>query len=448
MNTSLWRQIEKPRHYPALKSHITADAVVVGGGMAGILCARLLRDAGRRAVLLEAAEIGSGVTGNTTAKITAQHGLCYTRLRGDYGDERVINYARAHFDAIERYAALAKHIACDFERADATVYARDDDGAGKVTEEYDTLTELGLGAGLYGAAELPFPVTAAVTLKNQAKFHPLKFLYGVSEDLEIFEHSRVLEADGNRLVTENGSVEAEKILFCTHYPFINVPGWFFARMYQSRSYVLALEDAWRLDGMYIDCSARGFSLRSHGKLLLFGGEGHHCGETDGGHYEKLENAARELFPRARIACRWSAQDCVTLDNVPYIGRYADARPNWLVATGFAKWGMTGAMVGATILSALAQDRENPYGDVFDPGRFNLGASAGNMGQEVKGMAEGFVVNKAAGRPVCTHLGCSLRKNPDEDSWDCPCHGSRFDRHGAVLDGPAQAPIRDFGNTGV
>ncbi len=442
MHQSLWQAYEKRTAYPALEQPVAADIAVIGGGIAGVLCARLLSDAGAQVVLLEAGAIGGGVTGNTTAKVTAQHGLIYSRLIAQFGEEKARMYARANSEAIEEYVRMARHIDCDFARADAYVYALDDKTAEKVFEEREAAQGLGFEASIAQDTELPFPVKAALRYARQARLHPLKFLYGAADGLVIYEHSRVKKIEGTSLFTANGRVDAKKIVVCTHFPFVDSPGWYFARMHQSRSYVLALKNAPRFSGMYIDAEDTGLSFRPQHDLLLLGGGSHNCGEGRGENYADLCDAAHALYPKAEIALRWSAQDCVALDGLAYIGPYAKDAPDWFVATGFAKWGMTSAMAAAMILRDLIQGRANENAAVFDPARFEWAPSLANIAQEMRGLAEGYVSNKAAGRPVCTHLGCSLSYNIDEDSWDCPCHGSRFAGDGALLSGPAQRPLKE------
>jgi Rieske Fe-S protein len=298
----------------------------------------------------------------------------------------------------------------------------------------------------------------------------------MAEPLTIFEKTRVQDVKEHELITECGSVTAEKIVFACHYPFVNFPGLYFARMHQERSYVLALENAKQIEGMWIGSGEHVYSLRRTGGLLLLGGGGHRCGEnSEGGKYDELRRRAKLWFPDSRGVAHWSAQDCMTADGVPYIGRYAERHPNWYVATGFQKWGMTSAMVSAMLLRDLICGVKNPYADVFDPGRFDAAALAGiaaESGQAVKGLAkELFQIpsEKAAAIPRghggivflhgeklgvykdedgrlypvdvrCPHLGCQLEWNPDERSWDCPCHGSRFDRFGKLISGPAQEDL--------
>lgn len=472
---SIWSQSCSIPERERLNGDMETEIVVIGGGMAGILTAALLEKEGRRVTVLEAKRIGGGQTRNTTAKITSQHGMIYRSLAETLGEIRARQYAMANQTAVSEYWRLIEEegIPCDFEDRDAYVYGND---VQNLRAEAETAVRLGLPAEFSTELSIPLPAAGAVRFRRQGQFHPLKFLKAISEPLTIFEQTPVQTVEGTALVTERGIVRAEKVIFTTHYPIINFPGMYFARMHQERSYVLALENAGQVDGMYIGAEAGGYSFRNYGELLLFGGEGHRTGENSrGGRYDALRRKARELFPDSREVACWSAQDCVTPDSVPYIGQYASNRPDWYVATGFQKWGMTSSMAAAMILRDAICGRENPWAEVFDPGRFDgetfLGV-AGETGQAVKGLARNlFKIPDETAKKLplgqggvvflegektgvykeedgtihavdirCPHLGCQLEWNPDEKSWDCPCHGSRFDYKGNWLCGPAQEDI--------
>ncbi len=471
---SIWSQTCQIEARKALSGDLETEVAVIGAGMAGVLIASALQEAGKQVVVLEAERIAGGQTWNTTAKLTSQHGMIYRKLWKTLGEAQARQYAMANEAALAEFRRVIarREIDCDLQTQDAFVYG---DDAEELRDEAECASALGLPASFAEQTALPFPAAGAVRFARQAQFHPLKFLKAMAEPLSILEHTRVQEAEEHRLVTEHGTVTAEKIVFACHYPFVNFPGLYFARMHQERSYVLALEHAPAMDGMWIfaDGAAKAYSFRTWRRLLLLGGGGHRCGENSaGGRYDALRRQARAWFPQSREAAHWSAQDCVTPDGVPYIGRYAASRPDWYVATGFQKWGMTGSMVSAMLLRDLICGRENPCAQVFDPGRFDgetLPGVLAESGQAVKGLAKRVfqIPAETAGQlapghggvvflegeklgvykdedgtlyPVelqCPHLGCQLEWNPDEKSWDCPCHGSRFDRFGTLISGPAQ-----------
>lgn len=467
---SIWMEPGR-RARPPLSGGLTADVAVIGGGMAGVLTAYLLRRRGVNAVVLEAGALGSGQTGRSTAKVTAQHGLIYHKLERQRGPAAAGQYANAQQRAVEQYRRLIQeeNIACDWVERPAVLYSTQ--GREELERECAAARRAGLPMELRGGTALPFPVAAALECPGQAMFHPMRFLRAVAARVPCYEQTRVLRVDGGRVETGRGTVQAEKVVFAGHFPFVDAPGFYFARMHQQRSYVLALQNAPQLPAMYLGVEGDGLSLRNQGELLLLGGAGHRTGEQGGGgQYEGLRRAAARLFPGSREVARWSAQDCITLDGVPYIGRFAANRPHWYVATGFMKWGMTNSMAAAQLLTALIAGESAPEEALFSPQRSALRTPGplldqgwqsakgwgrrlerpGRRAEDLKPGEGGVVLRHGAAMGAfkdeqgrifwmdlkCPHMGCRLEWNPEERTWDCPCHGSRFDYQGNLLDDPA------------
>lgn len=425
--TSLWTRTAQLPEFPPLKGDAKTEVLVIGGGIAGILCAWSLKQAGVDSILVESGRICGGVTKNTTAKLTAQHGLLYGRLVREFDLDTAQRYLQANLEALERYRALCRSIDCDFQEKDAFVYSLRD--RSKLEEELDALRKLGYPAEFSSTIPLPFPVAGAVKFPKQGQFHPLKFLGAVADGLPIYEHTKVLELTPEGVVTDRGIIFARKIIVATHFPFLNKHGSYFLKQYQHRSYVLALENAPDVGGMYVDEDEKGLSFRNQNGLLLLGGGSHRTGKQ-GGNWQELSEFAQKYFPGANEVARWATQDCMTLDGVPYIGQYSKHTPNLYVATGFQKWGMTTSMVAAKLLTDLICGKKNPYAEVFSPSRSML------RPQLAANAASAALNLLTPTRPRCPHLGCALKYNPQERSWDCPCHGSRFSEMGELLDNPA------------
>lgn len=530
------------------------EVAVIGGGLTGILTAYFLRKAGKQVMLFEADRIGSGQSGRTTAKITSQHGLFYGKYWERLGEARLLQYAQANEEAIREYRRLVWELSdsmeagafCDWLDCDSYLYAQDPREISALKKEAECAAKLGIRAGFVEKCDLSFPIAGAVRFRGQACFHPLKFLSALLPGLEAYEKSRVEDVEesdsGTSILRINGhTVEAEQVVFACHYPFPYRPGYYFLRLHQERSYVLAVETKIDLKDLYYPAEGTGLSVRpillpggarlavsagrsggrqrytgggsgddffadamtdtdlghglGHG--LLLGGMGHRTGERAAGSYENLYLLAKQFDPNCRVLCRYSAQDAVSLDELPYIGYFSSVRKNWYVATGFKKWGMTHAMIAARrITSLIAGESKADEESVFRPGRFLLSASAESMLTEglqvAKGLsgvteraqaertqAERTQAEQARAEQVqadtgerqqteqqqaaeqsdagerqqateqpavgehhrCTHLGCRLTWNPEENSWDCPCHGSRFAENGQVLDGPATRPLK-------
>jgi glycine/D-amino acid oxidase-like deaminating enzyme len=435
---SVWTDKLRPTAGPTLEQNRKCDVAVIGGGLAGILTARFLQDAGVDVLVLEKDTIGAGESGRTTAKITAQHGLIYHTLTQSRGPAVARQYAKAHLDAIDQYETIIRTLPtdCGFQRCPAYLYTG---GTGhRLQLEFLAAKQAGIPCALTRKTELPVPVTAALRFDNQARFQPLEFLHAMARGLQIYEHSPVNHVrrgnGGTLLETPGGTVFARSVVFAAHYPLVNVPGWYFTRIHQERSYVIALENAFLPDGMYLGIDPDGLSFRTAGNDLLLGGGGHRTGENPNHPYETLEAQAKTLWPRCRVVRRWSAQDCMTIDSVPYIGPYAPSAPDWFVATGFQKWGMTTSMVAARLITDLILGDTNPNAAVFDPAR-SVKGSVGNLMREMGHAAKGLTKGLLQGRR-CSHMGCRLEWNPAEGTWDCPCHGSRFAPDGSILNNPA------------
>lgn len=387
---SIWTNNTGKKDFEVLSGNQKTDTVVIGGGMAGVLTAYYLQQVGVPVIVLEANRVGSGQTRKTTAKITSQHNLIYEKLLRVFGKEKAIHYARANEKAIDAYEQLIEKekIDCGFVRCSSFLFSRT--GEELLRAEEKAAEQLHLPVRYTQKTELPFSVAGALEFQNQAKFHPLHFLYHLADQLTVYEKTKVLRVDGN-----------------------------------------------------------GLSFRSQGDILLFGGGSHRTGKNKkGGKYEMFREKAEEFWPGCRETACWSAQDAMTLDGVPYIGKFSGKKENWYVATGFGKWGMTSSMVSARLLTAEIIGHPFPEADIFSPQRKITGEAikglANHSIQMVMGMGKRLIPfpkrKNSKGEkviPVCPHMGCRLIWNPEEQTYECPCHGSRFDKEGHLLDDPAQ-----------
>lgn len=496
---SYWRKFDDVPDYPQLQKNESTEVGVVGGGIAGIISAYLLAKAGKKVTLIDAGKLIDGVTGYTTAKISAQHGLFYfplIKMSGEVGAKR---YYDANMEGLEWIKNTAEELGidCDFEHQDAFVYANTAVGAKLVEQEAEAYDQLGIPGGLAkDEVELPFEVKEAVVMRNQAQFHPVKFLAGLVKEFErlggtVYEKTRaqkILSKKNPVIQTENMShLSCEQVIVATHYPFNDADGMYFARMSVERSYVVAAKVKNTVPKhMYISTDMPMRSLRyakndEGEQLLLIGGEGHGSGKHSGDtmeNYEKLAEWGDEHFGVEEVPYRWSAQDMTTLDKIPYIGTSTVGYENILVATGFHKWGMAHGAVAGLLLSDQILGNENRYASLYAPTRTKMKAvdvasfvkdNASVAKELVKGKlkkpmktpdalekGEGASVKTAKGAAggfrdeygqlhlvdtTCTHMGCETKWNSAESSWDCPCHGSRFSYTGEVLEGPAVKPLK-------
>ena len=452
---SLWKQTVELPERESLKGDLQVKNLVIGAGMAGILTAYLLQKQGQQVVVVEAKRIAGGQTGNTTAKITGQHGLIYDKLMHKISLREAREYMQANQDAMDMYERIAEEegISCHLEHMPSFLYTTREDREWELRREAEAAKELGIDARFVKGSrvtELPFEVKAAVRFAGQMQFHPLEFIRPLAQKLTIYENTKVLEVKEHTAITNCGTITAENIIFATHYPFVNAPGFYFLRQHQERSYVLALRQPQTgsgggekksppENGMYLSIDENGLSLRSFEDMLLLGGGSHRTGKcVEGKGYAFLRKEAEKYFPRYTGVAAWAAQDCMPHDEIPFIGRYSLFRPYWYVASGFKKWGMTSSMVAAIIISHEIGTGESLYGKVFSPWRFHVQTAWKNLltdiGESVKGLWKGYF---GEDEHQCPHLGCELEWNEQEGSWDCPCHGSRFGREGELFDNPAQ-----------
>jgi glycine/D-amino acid oxidase-like deaminating enzyme/nitrite reductase/ring-hydroxylating ferredoxin subunit len=486
-NPSLWiATSSEARTRPQWPSdHV--DVAVVGAGIAGLTTARLLAAEGASVVVVDAGEVAAGATGYTTAKVTALQRTTLSEIVARHGAERAAAYADANRAAVERVAELATAdaIDCELERAPACTFTVAADAVGEIEAEHAAALGAGLPTRLDADTELPLDVAAAVWLDDQVQFHPRRYCLGLVDAIvqsggAVLEHTRALGVErrtgGCMVTTASGTIDAGHVVVASHLPFLDRGG-FFARAHPYRSYALAVRlEGERIGGMYISAESPTRSIRSTpGGWTILGGEGHKVGHDPDTRerYGALDGWARHHFPVAEVGYRWSAQDYESVDGLPYVGRLTPGRGRIWVATAFRKWGMSNGTAAAMILSDLISGRDNPWAETFDATRLAPGASLKSLVTENLEVGKRFVIDRVKTRhpqpveelatgegaiaeldgepvaayrdedgtlhtvaPNCTHLGCRVAFNTAERSWDCPCHGSRFDVDGHVLEGPA------------
>src|SRR4051812_20953620 len=491
-NTSLWVDSAPRTSYPALTPGLHVDVAVLGGGIAGLTTALLLKRDGARVAVVEAGRVGAGVTAYTTAKVTSLHGIQYQSVASSFGDDGASAYAEANEKGLAQVAAFVDDlkIDCDFRRKPAFTYAEEDSDRDTIEKEVDAAQRAGLDAHFTTETDLPWPVAAAIRVDDQAEFHPRRYLIALAKAVagrgsHVFERSRAIAVAGGRervrVSTTRGELTADQVVVATHFPFLDRGG-YFARMHPERSYGLGLylkRGAKPPQGMYLSTESPAHTVRSHptpgGEMVIAGGESHKTGQ--GGdtaeRVARLERWARERFDVRSIEYRWSTQDNMPVDGVPFIGRLAPFQKRLWVATGFMKWGLTNGTAAGMILTDLINERPNPWAELFDSTRFKPLASAkelvkenANVGVHFVGdhlsrpdvhsvgsiaPGEGGIVRRGASKvaayrdedgtlhgvsAVCAHLGCPVKFNQAERPCDCPCRGWRFDVSGRVLQGPA------------
>jgi glycine/D-amino acid oxidase-like deaminating enzyme/nitrite reductase/ring-hydroxylating ferredoxin subunit len=479
--------------FGALSGQVSADVAVIGGGITGATLALALQANGAQVVLVEARRVGSGVTGCTTAKVTALQGAILGEINARHGSAGVADYVEASMLAVEDVArrTRAHEIDCGLEFRPAVTYTTDRRQLKRLAREYELAQAAGLPVRWEDSdAGLPFEVAGAIWLEDQVGFQPVRYVRGLIDAFvraggRVFENTRIGSVHDGRpclLESANGRITADQVAVCTHFPTLD-RGLTFARMEAQRSYCVALgvEDGAAPRAMAMGLGKHDRSIQWYGDNLIVGGEGHPAGAKPSTaspeRYAALATYARENWPVGDVRARWSAQDPVPYDRLPMIGSLVPGSSRLYVATGWAKWGLTGGTFAARILTELMDGRSDEWNGRFSPTRLSLRSTPeiAKLGAnfnlhmvvdrvtpaevksaedvpagEARVLREGRFGKLGVYRDTdgeahavsmrCTHLGCLLRFNAAETSWDCPCHGSRFDVDGGVLEGPAVAPL--------
>lgn len=488
-HASFWIDSTPAPTYPSLENRVTVDVAIIGGGLVGLTAATLLKKAGKTVAIIESRQVAAGVSGHTTAKVTALHQLIYADLIKQIGEQKAKLYAESNQAAVEQVANFVadEQIDCDFSRQSSYTFAEPDNELELIKLEVEAAHKLGLPASFVAETSLPFAIAGAIKLDNQAQFHVRKYLLHLAKNITgdgsyLFENTRVQkvdEGDSCYVVTDLGVITARDVIVATNLPILNL-GLFFAKTYPERSYIVGakIEAAIAPEGMYIGSGENSHSIRTtpyeDGLLLLVGGEGHKVGTVTNTEecYQKLESYARDRFNIDTFAYRWSNQDMVSFDKLPFIGNLTPFNKHIYVATGFSLWGMSKGTMSAMILTDLILGKENPYADLYDSLRATPFVTVESVKQEAdvvtrwigdrfKGLLSHSFSEVAKGEgklltidnekvaafrdeegtvhavsATCSHLGCIVSWNNAEKSWDCACHGARYSCEGKVIQGPA------------
>jgi glycine/D-amino acid oxidase-like deaminating enzyme/nitrite reductase/ring-hydroxylating ferredoxin subunit len=475
--------------FPRLQGDVAVDVAIVGGGIVGVTAARLLKDRGATVAIVEARRVGRQVTGKSTAKMSSQHGILYQILERKFGEDKARLYAEAQESGIRKIVELAAQygIDADIEPQPAYVYTNDESHVEQIEKEVEVAKRLGLPASLTRDTGLPFDVLQAMRWENQAQFHPTKYVAGLAatipgEGSHVFEHSRAVDYEPTRVVTDTGTVTARHVVMATNLPLGQI-GMYYALAYPMAEPVIAAPIGRALEGMYKNAEQPGHSIRTHrgagGRIYaIVAGSHYKPGHTDDEqrHMADIERWLTEHFDAGPIEYRWVNEDYSAMDSAPFIGWSSHAHDGYLVATGFAAWGISNGTAAGMIIADLATGKENRWTEMFDAARVKPIAGAGEFIKENADVAAHLVSGYLSSKPksfdelapgqaailkidgdnvaafrdeegrvhavsaVCTHMGCPVGWNSTDRTWDCPCHGSRFELSGEVIHGPATAPL--------
>lgn len=481
MENSYWYE-KNVKHYLKLQSNIEVDVAIIGGGLSGLMCAYELIKRGKKVCILEGKEIGSGETSRSSAIITFAHDLIYDKLICKHGISKAKQYYEYSKKGIEIIEKIINDngIDCDYHKCDYFLYAKDEKGSKKLLKEQKAYALFNEYTEIINNIEIPYQITAALKIKNQGYLNPFKFIHCLALIIEkkgglIYENTHIVNKPVNSILKhENYEVKAKHFIIATHFPYLVFPGLYFLKMYQHRSYNIVFETKDKISNVYEDINMKGFEYRPVNDGIMCLGANVKTGKYHNqSKYQIVEEEVKKRFNLdndVRIK-RFSAQDCITFDYLPFVGKYSKFYKDTYIITGFNKWGFTNSACAAQIISDLIDHRKivNP----FNPSRLYfiksplhtlshvtevlwsfinliLNVDAKKIKNIKKG--EGAIIRRRGLRAgiykdhdgrvymvngSCAHMGCALKWNKDELTWDCPCHGSRFDIHGNIVDNPTK-----------
>lgn len=494
METFWDKDREKNRSFQRLANDINVDVCIIGGGLTGLSVGYYLSKH-KNIAIIEKNKISELTSGGNTGKITSQHGLFYNYLEISKGIEYANEYLNANEESIQNIKEIIEKekIECDFEIEDSYVFTQNEDDVQKIEAEQKTLEKIkNVNSQIVENIPLPLEIKKAIVFKNQAKFNPIKYSYGLANCIlnnngKIYENSQakdIVKKDNKYIVkVNNNKITAKSVVIATRYPFISAPGYYFLKMYQSSSFAVVADVKEELfKGYYINTEQPTLSFRvindNEKKYLLAVGYDYKTGaDTVEDGYKGLENAIKQMYPNAKIIAKWINEDCISLDKIPYIGEFSALMPNVYIATGFNKWGITSSNIAANIIKDKILEKENKYEETFKATRLEPIKNRDEMKnmisttskslimsrfkvpeEKIKDIKKGEakiveVKNTKVGvyksetgeifkvSPYCTHLGCELHFNNIDKMWECPCHGSKFTYDGKSIEVPSNKDLK-------
>lgn len=492
---SYWLEAQHSIEETSLVTDTHVDIAIIGGGITGVTTAFLLVKEGFKVALVDSGPLLNGTTGHTTAKITVQHDLIYNELVQHIGIEKAHLYYQSNMDALHFIKQIVNqyNIPCHFTEENAYLYGVTQQDKKKLEAEWRAYQRLGINGELLSSLPIDVTVTSALLMKNQAHFHPIHYLNSLIDLFikaggQIYDNTTAIDIEGDKpttVIMENGAkLQCHYAVVTSHFPFYDGLGFYFAKMHAERSYILAVKPKKSYPGgMYLSINKPTRSLRpaeiNGQSYILIGGESHKTGQgmNTMKHYEVLKEFAQNIFGVKEIPYRWSTQDLITIDKLPFVGPITANKPNILVATGYRKWGMTNGTSAALLIRDTIMEKDSPYKDVYTPSRFYSDPSLKHFIMENSNVAAEFIKGKInmtqrtlasiqkdeaaivtvndqrAGAfrddhnklhivdTTCKHLGCEVEWNESERTWDCPCHGSRYSIDGEVIEGPTTKPLK-------
>ncbi|MDD6301998.1 MAG: FAD-dependent oxidoreductase [Bacillales bacterium] len=427
MEISIWEEYRDKIHFPSIKKEYKTKVLVIGGGICGILCAYELKKRNIDYILVEKNYIGSGISKNTTAIISFIHDFSYYEMIKKLGLKKTKDYIELCKNAMKDYEKLSHLYDFDYEKKDLFIYSMNKD---KIINEKRALESLDVEIKFANNLEIDDDYIEAIKISNQAIINPLKLIDSLAKELNIFEHSEVTKIENNKAICNGYNIFFSQVIIATNYPLVNKKGFYFMKLRQKRSYVVTINK--KINQLYINIDDNGLYYRPYKEYTLVGGNDRLTNkDCENSFYNKM----KKKYKDEEIIVYWSNQDCISLDQLPYIGRFSNTHDNWYVATGFNLYGFTWAMTSSKMLIDMIEGKQKENHYLLSPSRsiFHRKLLSSLVITIIS------LINIKTNR--CSHMGCALKHNKIDGTYECPCHGSRFDMNGKVLDGPAQKNIK-------
>lgn len=498
MNESYWILSSDKNEYQSLDKDIDTECLIVGGGIAGLTTAYLLAQENKKVVVIDADKIGWGASGRNTGKVTSQHNLIYNSIKKKYSLDKAILYYESNEEGLNLVQEIIKDnkINCNFKIVPSFVYTQENKYIKKIKEEYEICKEINIPCEYYDKIEgIPLDVKGALCFKNQGQINPKKYVDSLARinkerGVNIYEHTPAIDieiGEIHKVKCANGSIiTAKNLIIASCNAWYDGLRFYFAKEEASRSYLLCTKlKNEMLEGNYISVEKPTATFRTYEddngeKYLIAGGRDHKTGKCDNEKniYNEINDFVKETFSTEEVIAQWSTQDYISFDKIPYIGRINLKEKEIFILTGMSKWGLTNSSAGAMVIRDLICKNSSKYEELYNPSRLKsyLNSKFLEANMEVAfDYIKGKLISGSSDMPknndeskivsihgkrygayrnekgelfivdiTCTHLGCELRFNSGEKSWDCPCHGSRFDYKGNILNGPALKPLKRYG----
>lgn len=485
---SIWMKDYIDKKLPSINEDVSIPVLIIGGGIAGLMCAYNLMKKNIKYILVDGSKLASGVSANTTAQISIAHDKLYDDIRKKHGKKKAIAYLKSQMEGLNLIKDIIKNenIKCDYKDESTILCADDKENIKTLDNQYQIIKDISDINVLDSQGDV-LNYKKAIEFKSQFIFNPMKYMMSIidiliNNNIFLYENSKVTkikkrEDNYEIIINDRYKIKAKRIIMACHYPFLNPDNLYFSKIYQSKSYAIAFKSKLKLKANYISLDKPYYYLRTYDdSTIIIGGSDHFTGIDIDIYkcYQILINKIYELDKDVQILYKWYTEDCMPIDSLPFVGKYSNRNPNILLVTGFQKWGFTNSHIAAKNITKMLLSKE--YDNIYTTKRYTLIRDLKSTFRMMGHVIDGLLISKlcvkkyyldkikiGSGKVMsyksanvlvyrqgkdeyiflknkCTHMGCSLIWNDADKVWESKCHGSIFDKYGHVIYGPA---LRDL-----